>query len=128
MYSMKQLDHARAYAKRAKALAPDDEFIFAPELLNLESNFAALDGEDERAEEGLRLAVKREPKMESLAVDLAKFLADRDRHEEALSVVDEAMKRTKGTMYLKRLRAEIVDGSSTESASSPRKASRESIQ
>jgi tetratricopeptide (TPR) repeat protein len=116
MYSMKQLDHVRSYAKRAKELAPEDEFIFAPELLNLESNFAALDGEDDRAEECLRLAVKREPKIESLAVDLAKFLADRDRCEEALSVVDEAMKRTKGTMYLRRLRAGIVDGSSSESA------------
>jgi tetratricopeptide (TPR) repeat protein len=119
MYCMKQLDHARSYAKRAKELAPESEFIFASELLNLESNFAALDGDDERAEEGLRLAVKREPKMESLAVDLARFLADRGRHKEALSLIDEAMKRTKGTMYLKRLRAEIVDDSGSEFAASP---------
>jgi tetratricopeptide (TPR) repeat protein len=112
MYSMNQLDHARSYAKRAKESAPE-EFIFAPELLNLESNFAALDGEDELAEEGLRLAMEREPRMEALALDLAKFLAERRREAEALDVIDKALERTKETTYLKRLRGEI----SGESAS-----------
>jgi tetratricopeptide (TPR) repeat protein len=109
MYSMKQFDRARSYAKRAKDLAPEN-FVFGPELLNLESNFAALDGKDDLAEEGLRLAVEREPEMEVLAWDLAKFLVDRAREEEALSVIDEALKRTKTNKYLKRLRAEILDG------------------
>jgi tetratricopeptide (TPR) repeat protein len=108
MYDMKQFDQARAYAKRAKELAPED-FVFGPELLSLESSFAALDGNDELAEEGLRLAVKREPKMEPLAFDLAKFLADRGRQAEALEVIDEALKRTKTTKYLERLRTEIVE-------------------
>jgi tetratricopeptide (TPR) repeat protein len=108
MYGMKQFDHARSYAKRANELAPEEGFVFAPELLNLESNLAALDGEDELAEEGLRLAVEREPKMEPLARDLAKFLADRGREDEALSVINEALKRTNGTKYLERLRDEIL--------------------
>jgi tetratricopeptide (TPR) repeat protein len=118
MYSMKQFDHSRSYAKRAKELASEEEFIFAPELLNLESNFAALDGEDGLAEEGLRLAVEREPKMESLARDLAKFLADRGRRREALEVIDGALSRTKGTKYLERLRAEILGDGSRESSPS----------
>lgn len=108
MYSMKQFDRARSYAKRAKELAPEN-FVFGPELLSLESNFAALDGNDELAEEGLRLAVEREPKMEALAFDLAKFLVDRGRQREALVVIDEALERTKQKKYLKRLRAEIKD-------------------
>jgi tetratricopeptide (TPR) repeat protein len=119
MFTMKQFDHARSYMNRVKSLAPED-FLFGPELLNLESNFAALDGEDDRAEEGLRLAVKREPRMEPLAVDLAKFLADRGRRAEALTVIDEAMTRTKGTTYLERLRAELLaDSSATCSEVSP---------
>lgn len=118
MYGMEQFDHARSYAKRAKELAPEEDFIFAPELLSLESNFAALDGEDGRAEEGLRLAVEREPKMENLARDLAKFLADRGRQEEALGVIDEALKRTNGTKYLERLRTEILEGSGSGSPNS----------
>lgn len=117
MYSMKQFDHARAYAKRAKELAPK-KFKFGPELLNLESNFAALDGNDQVAEEGLRLAVQREPKMELLALDLAEFLADRGRQEEALGVIDEALKRAQRTKYLKRLRAEILQGTDPRSIAS----------
>lgn len=107
MYDLNQLDHARTYTKRAKDHAPEN-FLFGPELLNLESKFAALDGKDELAEEGLRLAVEREPKMEGLAIDLAKFLADRGRQDEALGVIDEALTRTRGTKYLERLRAEIL--------------------
>jgi tetratricopeptide (TPR) repeat protein len=107
MFSMKQFDHARAYFKRASALAPQD-FIFGPELLNLKSNFAAIDGEDARAEEGLRLAMELEPNMEVLALDLAKFLSDRGRRKEALEVIAEALQRAKETKYLKRLRDEIL--------------------
>jgi len=114
MYGMEQFEVARSYTKRAKELAPE-KFIFGPELLNLESNFAALDGKDTLAEEGLRLAVEREPKMELLALDLAKFLVDRGRQEEALEVINEALGRTKETKYLKRLRSKIL----SESGSKP---------
>lgn len=117
MYSSKQFDRARSYVKRAKELAPR-KFIFGPELLNLESNLAALDGKDELAEEGLRLAVEREPKMELLALDLAEFLADRGRQEEALRVIDEALKRTTRTKYLERLRTEILKGNRPGSTAS----------
>lgn len=107
MYDMKQFNHARSYMKRAKDRAPRN-FVFGPELLNLESNFAALDGKDDLAEKGLRLAVEREPDMEVLALDLAKILADRARTDEALTVINEALKRTKSTQYLKRLQADIL--------------------
>lgn len=107
MYDMKQLDRARAYTKRAQEFAPED-FVFGPELLNLESNFAALDGNDEMAEAGLRLAVEREPRMDVLACDLASFLVERGRHEEALDVIDEALKRAKEPKDLVKLREEIT--------------------
>jgi len=110
MYDMKQFDHARSYMKHAKELAPK-KFVFSSELLNLESNLAILDGEDEVGEEGLRLAMEREPEMEVLAWDLTKFLVDRAREDEALTVIEEAMERTKTTNALKRLKAEILDKS-----------------
>lgn len=109
MYDMKQFDKARLYTERGKKLAPED-FVFGPELLNLESNFAALDGEDERAEEGLRLAVEREPKMEALALDLARFLFERGKEAEALGVIDEALNHSKETKNLQRLQKEILSG------------------
>lgn len=112
MYTMGQLDHARRYTERAREIAPAD-FVFGPELLNLESNLGALDGEDELAEEGLRLAVEQDPKMEILALDLALFLRDRGRRAEALSVIDEALGRSKDTNYLRRLRSDLLaDGDS----------------
>jgi tetratricopeptide (TPR) repeat protein len=117
MYDMKQFGQARTYMNRAKELAPE-EFVLGPELLALESNFAALDGNDKLAEEGLRSAVEREPKMGGLAVDLARFLANRGRREEALGVIDEALKRTEDAKYLKRLRAEILEEDGSESTAS----------
>jgi tetratricopeptide (TPR) repeat protein len=108
MYDMKQFDSARSYMTRAKAAAPED-FVFEAELLNLESNFAALAGQDDLAEQGLRLAVKKEPKMETLALDLAEFLAKRGRDTEALEVIDEAVNLTKDKGYLERLRTDILD-------------------
>ena len=107
MYTMKQLDHARLYAKRAKELAPED-FPFKPELLNLESKFAALEGKDSVAEKGLRLAMASEPEGEFFAFDLATFLVERGREAEALEVIDKALKRTKEKNYLKNLRTEIL--------------------
>lgn len=106
LFNMGQIDQARSYAARAKELARPD-FLFYPALLNLDGHFAAIDGNDELAEERLRLAVEREPSGGMLAVDLAKFLAERDRQEEALEVIDEALTLTEHKEPLQRLRGEL---------------------
>lgn len=103
-----EVEAARSCAARANELAAP-EFLFYPELLNLDGHLATRNGNDELAEESFRLAVKREPSGGMLAVDLAKFLAERDRQEEALEVIEEALTQAKHTESLERLRGEILD-------------------
>ena len=83
LFKMGQVETARSYATRAKQLAPPG-FLFMSYLINLDGHFAALEGLDELAEEHFRLAVEQEPDGEVFAVDLAKFLSERGRREEAL--------------------------------------------
>lgn len=106
LFNMGQIDRARSYVARAKELAKPD-FLFYPALLNLDGHLAAIDGNDELAEERLRLAVEREPSGGMLAVDLAKFLAERGRQEEALEVIDEALTLAEHKEPLQRLRGEL---------------------
>ncbi|HEX5525991.1 MAG TPA: hypothetical protein VFX44_02200 [Solirubrobacterales bacterium] len=108
LFRMGQVETARSYAIRAKELAPPD-FLFMPYLLNLDGHFAALEGKDAMAEEGFRLAVEQEPDGETFAVDLAKFLNERNRQAEALEVINEALPRTKRPEPLELLRSEIVE-------------------
>lgn len=107
LFNMGQIGTARSYAKRAKEQVTPD-FWFYPALLNLDGNFAALDGDDERAEEGLRAAMERDPEGGMFAVDLAKFLAKRGRNDEALEIVDQALTRSKRKEPLERLRGELL--------------------
>ncbi|MGN6255345.1 MAG: hypothetical protein ACTHO8_10275 [Solirubrobacterales bacterium] len=107
LFNMGRVERARSYSARAKELAQPD-FLFYPELLNLDGHFAALDGNDESAEEYLRLAMEREPNRGMFAVDLANFLSSRDRREEALEVIDQALTRTERKEPLERLRSEMV--------------------
>ncbi|MGN6587967.1 MAG: tetratricopeptide repeat protein [Solirubrobacterales bacterium] len=107
LFKMGQVETARSYAARAKELASRD-FVFMPYLINLDSHFAALEGNDELAEEGFRLAVKREPDGETFAVDLASFLSKRGRQEEALEVIDKALPQTKRPEPLERLRRDLL--------------------
>lgn len=105
--TMGDVETARSYATRAKELAPEN-FPFRVHLLSLDSHFAALEGKDKLAEEGFRRAIEREPDGEMLAVDLAQFLADRDRLREALEVIDEALPRARRRKPLERLRVELL--------------------
>jgi tetratricopeptide (TPR) repeat protein len=107
LFNMGQIETARSYAKRAKEKVTPD-FWFYPELLNLDGHFAALDGDDELAEERLRAAMDREPEGGMFAVDLSKFLAKRGRHEEALEIVDQALTRSKRKESLEQLRGELL--------------------
>lgn len=101
------VENARSSAARAKKLVTPD-FQLYPEVLNLDGHFAVLDGNDELAEESFQLALEHEPTGALLAVDLAKFLAARDRRQEALDVIDETLTLTKDKESLQRLREDIV--------------------
>ena len=99
---------ARSYAARANELAQPD-FLLMSGLISLNGLVAAFDGEDDVAEERLRLAVERDPLYSNLAVHLAKFLAARGRQEEAIEVIDESLRRAKDKSDLERLRARIIE-------------------
>jgi Flp pilus assembly protein TadD len=103
-------DHegARSCATRASALAPPD-FVLRSGLISLNGLIAAVDGEDDIAEQRLRLAVKEDPLYSNFAVHLAKFLAVRGREDEAVGVIDEALQQTKQKSDLERLRADITN-------------------
>lgn len=107
LFKMGHIETARSYTARAKDLAPPD-FLFRSYLINLDSHFAALKGEDERAEEGFRLAVEQEPDGETFVVDLAQFLAKRGRQSEALEIIDDALIKTKRKEPLDRLRSDLL--------------------
>ena len=107
VFKLGDVETARSYAKRAKELAPPN-FPFEAYLINLNSHFAALEGKDESAEEGFRLAIEQEPDGETFAADLAQFLADRDRLPEALEVIEEALPRAGRREVLERLRGQLL--------------------
>lgn len=111
LFKMGSIETARTYSTHAKGLAPRN-FLFMPELINLDGHFAALEGTDELAEERFRLAAEREPDSAIFASDLAQFLSDRGRRTEALEVIDEAMARTENKEPLQRLRVEISNAGS----------------
>ena len=106
LFNRGEVEEARSCAVRANDLAQPD-FIFLPELVNLNGCLAAADGDDDVAEEELRAALESEPSSSPFAVDLAQFLARRDRQADAVSVIDEALAHVKDGDALKRLREEI---------------------
>jgi Flp pilus assembly protein TadD len=99
---------ARSCAVRANELAPPD-FVLMSGLISLNGLIAAFDGEDDVAEERLRLAVSRDPLYSNFAVQLATFLAARGRQEEAIEVIDEALQQAKEKGDLERLRAVLTE-------------------
>lgn len=101
------IDAARACGRRARELAAPD-FVLMAGLEGLEGTIASLDGDYVLAEERLRSAVEREPEFSTYAVDLARFLANRDRPHEALGVIDDALEQVKEKDDLERMRSEIA--------------------
>ena len=83
-------------------------FILESGLVSLEGLLAAIDGEDERAEEKLRRAMAEDPDYSTFALDLARFLNSRDRRAEAIAVIDEALATCRMKDGLKELRDEIL--------------------
>lgn len=98
------MDAARAYVGRAAQFAPAD-FEFGPELAHLGGLLAALDGDDEIAEDALGAALEAEPGRPNFTRDLAKFLSERGRTQEALAVIDQGLVHNPENEELAELRA-----------------------
>jgi Flp pilus assembly protein TadD len=107
MLNRGEVEDARTWLARANELAPAD-FTLGASLMNLNGLIAALDGEDELAEERLRSALRSEPDNGPFAIDLARFLVSRERRDEAVEIVDQTLMRTDGRENLERFRAEIA--------------------
>jgi tetratricopeptide (TPR) repeat protein len=99
---------ARDYAARAREMGGENSH-WGSELVLLEAHFALEDGDEEAAEAGFRLALEREPESEWFAIVLARFLADRERQDEALEVVQQALRTSKYKDTLTRLETELSD-------------------
>jgi len=96
---------SRAYLERAYRGGSDPTLL--RELIHLGGRLAAVAGDDELAEEALRSAFELEPQDLVFGRDLARFLAERGRIDEALIVIDRAQEFAIDTDELARLRAEL---------------------
>lgn len=102
-----EIDAARSYVGRAAQLAPSG-FEFAPELAHLGGRIAAIDGDRDLAEESLRAALEAEPDRPEFARDLAQFLCDQDRCDEARDVVDSSLSVNPRDRELNQLRHRLA--------------------
>jgi Flp pilus assembly protein TadD len=107
MIGREEIEAARSYAVRARELVPPD-FALMAGLENTEGSLAYFDGDYVRAEEKLRSAVARQPENEHFARELAVFLAERGRLEDAIEVLGEALKHVKADDELERMRARMA--------------------
>lgn len=108
-----EVEAARSCADQAGNLV-EPRFVLMSSLVNLEGLIAAIEGKDDLAEEKLRTAWGSDPAFSSLAVDLVKFLANRNRQAEALGVIDDAVEHAKDKAELESLRSELIgDGASS---------------
>lgn len=94
---------ARACATRANEVVQPG-FVLMSGLMHLDGTLAALDGEDDLAEEKLRSATASDPDNEPWAGQLAVFLAERGRTEDAVEVLDEALKHVEHKTRLEKMR------------------------
>jgi tetratricopeptide (TPR) repeat protein len=110
VFSRGEIELARDWARRANEVA-DPDFLQRGGLENLYGRLAVVDGERDVAESWFRSAVKRDPAFPSFAEDLAQFLKNQGRTEEALKVVDNAIAQVGERDNLKKIRDELVDSS-----------------
>lgn len=107
LFSGGEVEAARSCAARANEVAQQG-FVLESGLASLDGLLAAIDGEDELAEEKLRRAAVEDPEYSTFAIDLAKFLSERDRQTEAIAVIDNALENCRMKEGLKELRDEIL--------------------
>jgi len=94
LLDLKDYPAARSCAGRARGTQPANPAI-VNELSRIEGVLAALDGDNQRAEELLRSAHEADSAHDVSARDLAWFLVSRGRHQEALAVVDRTLATAK---------------------------------
>ena len=107
-----EFETARNCAARANELVRPG-FILEAGLIGLEGRIAAVDGNDDVAEEKLRAAMAKDPDYPMFAINLARFLNSRDRRMEAIATIDDALTTCKMNDGLQELRDEIL-GSAVE--------------
>jgi len=88
MLDLGNLESADAYSSRALGFERGASFVFAPDLDNVRGVVDALRGEPELAERELRSAHETDPRRPGFAKDLATFLSEQGRTEEAVLVLD----------------------------------------
>lgn len=102
------LEAARTCATQASELAQPG-FVLTASLANLKGRVAALSGEDDHAENELRAAIEGDPTHAPFASDLAVFLAEHNRLNEAVGVLDETLEHAEEKDKLERMRARMAD-------------------
>jgi Flp pilus assembly protein TadD len=106
LLTLGEVDAASSFVARALDLTHDG-FVLEADLINLSGRLAAIKGDDEVAEEALREAVALDPSGESFVLDLARFLAERQRVSEAIAVIDASISRVRERHQLLRLRLDL---------------------
>ena len=106
---------ARSCVARANELASPD-FALMGGLASLNGLLAAFAGEDDLAEERLRVAVEKDPGNQSFAGDLAVFLAERGRLPDAVTVLDEALRHVREKDDLERMRSRMAKEASAQNS------------
>jgi Tfp pilus assembly protein PilF len=101
------VEAARACAVHANEMAQPG-FVLESGLVSLDGLLAAIDGEDDLAEEKLRRALAEDPDYSIVSINLARFLNERNRQTEAIAVIDDALEKCRMKEGLKELREEIL--------------------
>jgi tetratricopeptide (TPR) repeat protein len=118
MFHVHDLDQASEYLARAAALVPAG-WEHEGDLLYLGGRIAAIREENDRAEEMLSAAYRKNPELDHHGAAYAEILAIKGRFHEALEVVEASLERFPTDEWLLRLRTDLLvsvtldDGRST---------------
>jgi len=111
LVSQRAFDDAEEVIKAAAALAPDGDFELEWALINTTGRLAGQLGNYEPAEEYLLAAFEAEPETPQFGEDLARLYEYLDRSDEAVEVLDEALRHNPEDEYLARARREVIESS-----------------
>lgn len=106
MFALERFDRSLELTRTATKHA-EEEFALAFELVHLGGKLAAVRGEIEQAESLLRIAFENEPEAARHGEVLAKLLDGENRHREALTVVEEAVRYRPDDRGLEELRIRL---------------------
>lgn len=107
MFSLDEVDEAKEWAERAAELATEDNFLFATDLAHLGGKIALWHGDEQGAERLLRMSFEDEPEVPSHGQVYADFLTSIGRVDDALEVVEEALRHSPHDETLLDLRSSV---------------------